>query len=131
MGSYLAEQGVKKPGLIYITNNSAKADGGLVAAFKAGFKARGVTLSDNEIVVVDPTKPSYDDVVPPFKLDHVHGMAQTLYQTDHNRHHQAQDRQAHTPKPPAHPPSYRRGSARARGSGSACPCRPAGPRRRS
>ena len=103
MGSYLAEQGVKKPGLIYITNNSAKADGGLVAAFKAGFKARGVTLSDNEIVVVDPTKPSYDDVVTQFKLDGVDGMATLLDQTAYNRLTQSQDRQAYHPKHVASP----------------------------
>ncbi len=103
MGSYLAEQGVKKPGLIYITNNSAKADGGLVAAFKAGFKASGVTLSDNEIVVVDPTKPSYDDVVTQYKLDGVDGMATLLDQTAYNRLTQSQDRQAYHPKHVASP----------------------------
>jgi ABC-type branched-subunit amino acid transport system substrate-binding protein len=103
MGSYLAEQGVKKPGLVYITNNSAKADQGLVAAFKAGFKAKGVTLSDSEIVSVDPTKPSYDDVVTQFKLDGVDGMATLLDQTAYNRLNQAQDRQAFHPKHAASP----------------------------
>jgi ABC-type branched-subunit amino acid transport system substrate-binding protein len=103
MGSYLAEQGVKKPGLIYINNNSAKANNGLVAAFKAGFKSKGVTLSDNEIVVVDVTKPSYDDVVTQFKLDQVDGMATLLDQTAYNRLNQAQDRQAYHPKHAASP----------------------------
>jgi branched-chain amino acid transport system substrate-binding protein len=103
MGTYLAEQGVKKPGLVYITNNSAKADNGLVAAFKAGFKAKGVTLADSEIVVVDPTKPSYDDVVTQFKLDGVDGMATLLDQTAYNRLNQAQDRQAFHPKHAASP----------------------------
>src|SRR4051812_8281723 len=103
MGSYLAEQGVKKPGLVFITNNSTKADNGLKAAFKAGFKAKGVTLSDSEIVSVDPTKPSYDDVVTQFKLDGVDGMATLLDQTAYNRLNQAQDRQAFHPKHAASP----------------------------
>jgi ABC-type branched-subunit amino acid transport system substrate-binding protein len=103
MGSYLAEQGVKKPGLVYINNNSAKANNGLVAAFKAGFKSKGVTLSDSEIVVVDVTKPSYDDVVTQFKLDQVDGMATLLDQTAYNRLNQAQDRQAYHPKHAASP----------------------------
>ena len=103
MGSYLAEQGVKKPGLIYINNNSAKANDGLVAAFKAGFRSKGVTLADNEIVVVDVTKPSYDDVVTQFKLDGVDGMATLLDQTAYNRLNQAQDRQAYHPKHAASP----------------------------
>jgi branched-chain amino acid transport system substrate-binding protein len=103
MGSYLAEQGVKKPGLVFITNNSTKADNGLKAAFKAGFKAKGVTLSDSEIVSVDPTKPSYDDVVTQFKLDGVDGFASLLDQTAYNRLNQAQDRQAFHPKHAASP----------------------------
>jgi branched-chain amino acid transport system substrate-binding protein len=103
MGSYLAEQGVKKPGLVFITNNSTKADDGLKAAFKAGFKAKGVTLSDSEIVSVDPTKPSYDDVVTQFKLDGVDGFASLLDQTAYNRLNQAQDRQAYHPKHAASP----------------------------
>jgi ABC-type branched-subunit amino acid transport system substrate-binding protein len=103
MGSYLAEQGVKTPGLVYITNNSTKADQGLVAAFKAGFKSKGVTLSDSNIVVVDPTKPSYDDVVTQFKLGGVDGMATLLDQTAYNRLNQAQDRQGYHPKHAASP----------------------------
>ncbi|GAC1445559.1 MAG: hypothetical protein NVSMB55_27300 [Mycobacteriales bacterium] len=103
MGTFLAEQGVKKPGLVFITNNSAKADDGLKAAFKAGFTARGVTLADSEIVSVDPTKPSYDDVVTQFKLDGVDGMATLLDQTAYNRLNQAQDRQAFHPKHAASP----------------------------
>jgi ABC-type branched-subunit amino acid transport system substrate-binding protein len=103
MGTYLAEQGVKKPGLVFITNNSTKADNGLKDAFKAGFKAKGVTLSDSEIVSVDPTKPSYDDVVTQFKLDGVDGMATLLDQTAYNRLNQAQDRQAFHPKHAASP----------------------------
>jgi ABC-type branched-subunit amino acid transport system substrate-binding protein len=103
MGSYLAEQGVKKPGLVFITNNSTKADDGLKAAFKAGFKSKGVTLSDSEIVSVDPTKPSYDDVVTQFKLDGVDGFASLLDQTAYNRLNQAQDRQAFHPKHAASP----------------------------
>ncbi|MCW2598210.1 MAG: transporter permease [Frankiales bacterium] len=98
MGSYLAEQGVKKPGLVYIANNNAKADAALVAAFKAGFKSKGVTLSDSDIVSEDVTHASYDDVVTQFRLDGVDGFASLLDQTAYNRLLQAQDRQAYHPK---------------------------------
>ncbi len=97
MGSWLAEQGVKKPGVIFITNNSASADDGLVAGFRAGFKTKGVTLSSDHIVVVDPTKASYDDTVTTFKLDGVDGMASVIDQTAYNRLEQAQARQAYRP----------------------------------
>jgi ABC-type branched-subunit amino acid transport system substrate-binding protein len=98
MGSYLAEQGVKKPGLVYINNNNADADRKLVAAFKAGFKSKGVTLSDNDVVSADVTKPSYDDVVTQFRLDGVDGFASLLDQTAYNRLLQSQERQAYHPK---------------------------------
>jgi ABC-type branched-subunit amino acid transport system substrate-binding protein len=98
MGSYLAEQGVKKPGLVYINNNNADADNKLVAAFKAGFKSKGVTLGDGDVVAADVTKPSYDDVVTQFRLDGVDGFASLLDQTAYNRLLQAQDRQAYHPK---------------------------------
>ncbi len=98
MGSYLAEQGVKKPGLVYINNNNAKADADLVAAFKAGFKSKGVTLSDSDVVSEDVTHASYDDVVTQFRLDGVDGFASLLDQTAYNRLLQAQDRQAYHPK---------------------------------
>ena len=97
MARFLVEKGTKKPGLVYITNSSASADDGLEKAFKDGFKSMGVTLSDNEIVVVDPTKPSYDDVVTQFSLDGVDGMATLLDQTAYNRLRQSMDRQAYRP----------------------------------
>ncbi|MGB8651345.1 MAG: ABC transporter substrate-binding protein [Mycobacteriales bacterium] len=98
MGSYLAEQGVKKPGLVYIANGNSKADQDLVAAFKAGFKSKGVTLSDSDVVSEDVTHASYDDVVTQFRLDGVDGFASLLDQTAYNRLLQAQDRQAYHPK---------------------------------
>ncbi len=98
MGSYLAEQGVKKPGLVYLANGNADADKKLVAAFKAGFKSKGVTLGDSDVVSADVTKPSYDDVVTQFRLDGVDGFASLLDQTAYNRLLQSQDRQAYHPK---------------------------------
>lgn len=98
MGSYLAEQGVKKPGLVYIANGNNKADQDLVAAFKAGFKSKGVTLADGDVVSVEVTKPSYDDVVTQFRLDGVDGFASLLDQTAYNRLLQSQDRQSYHPK---------------------------------
>ena len=103
MSTYLAEQGVKKPGLVYITNNSQSADAGLVKAFKDGFKSKGLTLADADIISVDPTKPSYDDVVTQFQLDGVDGMATLLDQTAYNRLTQSQERQAYRPKHAASP----------------------------
>jgi ABC-type branched-subunit amino acid transport system substrate-binding protein len=97
MARFLVEKGTKKPGLVYITNSSASADDGLEKAFKDGFKSMGVTLSDNEIVVVDPTKPSYDDVVTQFALGGVDGMATLLDQTAYNRLRQSMERQAYRP----------------------------------
>ena len=103
MGQFLAEQGVKKPGLVYITNNSTTADQGLVAAYKAGFASKGVTLDDGNIVSVDPTKPSYDDVVTQFKLGSIDGVASLLDQTAYNRLNQSQDRQGYHPVHAASP----------------------------
>jgi ABC-type branched-subunit amino acid transport system substrate-binding protein len=97
MARFLVEQGVKRPGLVYITNNSNAADKGLEKAFKDGFKSKGVTLSDNEIVVVQPTKATYDDVVTQYKLDGVDGMATLLDQSGYNRLQQAQERGAYRP----------------------------------
>jgi branched-chain amino acid transport system substrate-binding protein len=98
MGSWLAEQGVKKPGLVYLANNNPDADKKLVAAFKAGFASKGVTLSDQDVVSEDVTHPSYDDVVTQFRLDGVDGFASLLDQTAYNRLLQSQDRQAYHPK---------------------------------
>jgi branched-chain amino acid transport system substrate-binding protein len=103
MARFLVEQGVKKPGLVYITNNSANADNGLEKAFKDGFKSKGVTLSDNEIITVDPTKATYDDVVTQFKFDGVDGMATLLDQSAYNRLTQAQQRGAYRPAHAASP----------------------------
>lgn len=98
MGQYLAEQGVKKPGLVYLANNNTAADKKLVEAFKAGFKSKGVTLSDGDVVSADVTKASYDDVVTQFRLDNVDGFASLLDQTAYNRLLQSQDRAAYHPK---------------------------------
>ncbi|MDX6219107.1 MAG: hypothetical protein QOJ48_788 [Frankiales bacterium] len=98
MGSFLAEQGVKKPGLVYISNNESTADANLVKAFKAGFASKGVTLSDNDIVAEDVTHSSYDDLVTQFRLDGVDGFASLLDQTAYNRLLQAQARQSYYPK---------------------------------
>ena len=98
MGQFLAEQGVKKPGLVYISNNEATADANLVKAFKAGFASKGVTLSDNDVVSEDVTHSSYDDLVTQFRLDGVDGFASLLDQTAYNRLLQAQARQSYYPK---------------------------------
>jgi ABC-type branched-subunit amino acid transport system substrate-binding protein len=98
MGQFLAEQGVKKPGLVFISNNETTADANLVKAFKAGFASKGVTLSDNDVVAEDVTHSSYDDLVTQFRLDQVDGFASLLDQTAYNRLLQAQSRQSYFPK---------------------------------
>jgi branched-chain amino acid transport system substrate-binding protein len=98
MARYLVENGVKHPGLVYITNNSTVADNNLVAAFKAGFKSMGVTLDDRDVVKEDPTQPTYDDVVTQFRLRQVDGFASLLDQTAYNRLLQSQARQGYHPK---------------------------------
>lgn len=98
MGSFLAEQGVKKPGLVFIANGESTADANLVKAFKAGFASKGVTLSDNDVVAEDVTHSSYDDLVTQFRLDGVDGFASLLDQTAYNRLLQAQARQSYYPK---------------------------------
>ena len=97
LGSWLAEQKAKTPGFIFITNSSQKADNGLKEAFRAGLKSQGVTLNDSNVVVVDPTKASYDDVVTQFKINGVDGIATVVDQTAYNRLLQSMQRQAYRP----------------------------------
>jgi ABC-type branched-subunit amino acid transport system substrate-binding protein len=97
MGRWLGEQKSENPGVIFIGNGSQAADDGLKAGFRAGLKSTGRELPDDNVVVVDPTKPSYDDVVTQFRLARVDGMATVLDQTAYNRLQQSMDRQSYKP----------------------------------
>jgi branched-chain amino acid transport system substrate-binding protein len=97
MGRWLGEQKSENPGVIFIGNGSQAADDGLKAGFRAGLKSTGRELPDDNVVVVDPTKPSYDDVVTQFRLAQVDGMATVLDQTAYNRLQQSMDRQSYEP----------------------------------
>jgi ABC-type branched-subunit amino acid transport system substrate-binding protein len=115
MGRWLGEQKTENPGVIFIGNGSQAADDGLKAGFRAGLKSTGRNLPDDNIVVVDPTKPSYDDVVTQFRLAQVDGMATVLDQTAYNRLQQSMDRQSYDPVHVAVPlfvdPTVRQGAS--------------------
>ncbi len=97
MGRFLAqEKGVNHPGAIFISGNAA-ANTAQVKAITAGVKAGGKTIAAGDIVQVDVTKASYDDVVTQFKLGGVDGMLTIVDQTAYNRLQQALDRQAYHP----------------------------------
>jgi branched-chain amino acid transport system substrate-binding protein len=93
MAVYLAEQGSKHPGLVYLRNGNDKADQALEKAFKDGFKSKGVTLQDGDIHPVEVTQIQYDDVVTSFRLGGVDGFTSLVDQTAYNRLLQSQERQ--------------------------------------
>ncbi|MEO6204196.1 MAG: ABC transporter substrate-binding protein, partial [Mycobacteriales bacterium] len=93
MGRFLAqEKDVKRPGAIFISGNAA-ANTAQVKAITAGVKAGGKTIASGDIVQVDVTKASYDDVVTQFKLGGVDGFLTIIDQTAYNRLQQALDLQ--------------------------------------
>lgn len=98
MGRFLGqESAVKHPGVVFISGASAKANAAQVRAFTAGVKAGGKTLAAGDIVQVDVTKVSYDDVVTQFRLGGVDGIATLVDQTAYNRLQQSMDRQSYHP----------------------------------
>ncbi|MCU1595441.1 MAG: Extracellular ligand-binding receptor [Frankiales bacterium] len=104
MGRFLAqESSVKHPGVIFTSNSAAKVNAAQVRAFTAGVKAGGKTLSSGDIVQVDVTKVSYDDVVTQFRLGGVDGIATLIDQTAYNRLQQSMDRQGYKPTHVADP----------------------------
>jgi branched-chain amino acid transport system substrate-binding protein len=115
MGRWLGEQKSENPGVVFIGNGSQAADDGLEAGFRAGLKSTGRALPDDNVVVVDPTKPSYDDVVTQFRLARVDGIATVLDQTAYNRLQQSMDRQSYEPVHVAVPlfvdPTVRQGAS--------------------
>jgi ABC-type branched-subunit amino acid transport system substrate-binding protein len=97
MGRFLAlEPKVTHPGAIFISGNAAANDA-QVRALQAGVAAGGKKLASGDIVQVDVTKASYDDVVTQFKLAGVDGIATIIDQTAYNRLQQAMDRQSYAP----------------------------------
>jgi ABC-type branched-subunit amino acid transport system substrate-binding protein len=97
MGRFLAQEPkVKHPGAIFISGNAA-ANAAQVKAITAGVKAGGKSIASGDIVQVDVTKASYDDVVTQFKLGGVDGFLTIIDQTAYNRLQQAMDRQSYHP----------------------------------
>jgi branched-chain amino acid transport system substrate-binding protein len=98
MGRFLAREGkVTRPGVIFIGGASAAANEAQRRAFTAGVQAGGKTLAAGDIVQVDVTKVSYDDVVTQFRLSGVNGIATLIDQTAYNRLQQSMDRQSYRP----------------------------------
>jgi ABC-type branched-subunit amino acid transport system substrate-binding protein len=60
-------------------------------------RAGGKTLASSDVVQVDVTKVSYDDVVTQFRLSGVDGIATLVDQTAYNRLQQSMDRQGYHP----------------------------------
>ena len=114
MGRFLAqEQGVTRPGVVFIGGNEA-ANTAQRQAYTEGVRAGGKTLRPEDIVVVDVTKASYDDVVTQFRLAGVDGIATLIDQTAYNRLQQSMDRQSYRPVHVADPlftdPAVRQGA---------------------
>ena len=113
MGRFLArEPKVTHPGAIFISGNAA-ANSAQVRAITAGVKAGGKSIASGDIVQVDVTKASYDDVVTQFKLAGIDGILTIVDQTAYNRLQQAMDRQSYHPVHVADPlftdPTVRQG----------------------
>ncbi len=98
MGRFLAQEAkVTHPGVVFISNASSKVNAAQVRAFTAGVQAGGKQLAAGDIVQVDVTKVSYDDVVTQFRLGGVDGIATLVDQTAYNRLQQSMDRQGYRP----------------------------------
>ena len=98
MGRFLAQEAkVSHPGVIFIGNASSAANEAQKRAFTAGVKAGGKSIASGDIVQVDVTKVSYDDVVTQFRLSGVDGIATLIDQTAYNRLQQSMDRQSYHP----------------------------------
>ena len=113
MGRFLAlEPKVTHPAAIFISGNAA-SNVAQVKAITAGVKAGGKSIASGDIVQVDVTKASYDDVVTQFKLGGVDGILTIVDQTAYNRLQQALDRQSFHPVHVADPlftdPTVRQG----------------------
>lgn len=96
-GRYLMSLGVKKPGVIFITNGEQRADDGLTKAYRDGIAAGGGHLATADTFIVQPTQPTFDDVVTQLRLDGVDGIVTILDQTAYNRLQQSLDRQSYHP----------------------------------
>lgn len=101
--SYLATQGVKTPGIVFISNQNEEADNNIRKGFRDGFASKGLTLSDDNIHAVDVTKASYDDVVTQLRLNGVDGIGTLLESTGMVRLQQSMNRAGYKPKHMASP----------------------------
>ena len=103
MGRFLAQEpAVTRPGVIFI-GGAEEANAAQRQAFTEGIEAGGKTVDPNDIVVVDVTKASYDDVVTRFRLSGVDGITTLIDQTAYNRLQQSMDRQSYRPVHVANP----------------------------
>jgi len=101
--SHLATQGVKTPGIVFISNQNEEADNNIRKGFRDGFASKGLTLRDDNIHAVDVTKASYDDVVTQLRLNGVDGIGTLLESTGMVRLQQSMNRAGYKPKHMASP----------------------------
>lgn len=103
MARFAADLGVKKPGVIFISNNDAETDDLIRRGFREGFRSKGLTVADGDMIAVDVTKASYDDTVAQLRLDSVDGIATLLDNTAYIRLQQSLNRAAYHPTHVASP----------------------------
>ena len=96
-GDMLAKQGVKTPGLVYLSNQNEDTDNTIVESWKEGLKKHGITLKDQNIHAVDVTKASFDDVVISLRSNGVDGIGTILDATAMVRLQQSMNRAAYHP----------------------------------
>lgn len=96
-GRTLCEQGAKKIGLVYISNQVESTDRSIEAAYRAGAKTCGKDIAADDIYPVDVTKASFDDVVTGLRFSGVDAIATILDGTAMVRLQQSLNRAAYSP----------------------------------
>ncbi len=96
-GDMLAKQGVKTPGLIFVSNQNEDTDSTIIESWKQGLKQHGITLDDRNIHAVDVTKASFDNVVISLRSNGVDGIGTILDATAMVRLQQSMNRAAYHP----------------------------------
>ncbi len=97
MARFAADLNVKKPGVIFISNNDAETDDLIRRGFREGFASKGLTIANGDMIAVDVTKASYDDTVAQLRLSGIDGIATLLDNTAYIRLQQSLNRSAYHP----------------------------------
>jgi branched-chain amino acid transport system substrate-binding protein len=103
-GRVLCEQGVTKPGLIYLSNESEDTDFVIRESWRLGLKETcGIDLDPANVYSVDVTNPDYTNIVTSLRFAGVDGIGTILEATNMIRLQQAMNRQAYKPTHVASP----------------------------